>query len=139
MSQFAWCKSALTANHKLKPMKQIKSFLTRIHRKFFAWRIECEIYNHIFPHLKKKSGRGYPFTTKAELWCNAYRAELDAKLCMEFLQEAEAMEENYGQAFRYIMYRDLNARMKMYLDLMQKDTLCQTKLVMHQPHMQIVA
>jgi hypothetical protein len=97
-------------------------FIASIRRKLLARRIHREIKHRVFPQLAEDKNCGYPFQTEDELWQCALRGELDAELHQKLLQKAECMGNNYGQAFRYIMYRDLNARMKMYLEFVEERT-----------------
>ena len=100
----------------------IGKFFTQVRQKLLARRIHREIKRGIFPQLAGDRNCGYPFKNEDELWQRALRGELDAELHLKLLQKAERMGQDYGQAFRYIMYRDLNARLKMYLEFVEKRT-----------------
>src|ERR1017187_7318605 len=110
-------------------------FFASIRRKLLARRIHREIKHRVFPQLAGDKNCGYPFQTEDELWKCALRGELDAELHQKLLQKAERMGKNYGQAFRYIMYRDLNARMKMYLEIVEARTPHQASVPQAQPQL----
>ena len=100
------------------PMNTIKLFLARIGQKLSDWRVNREIFHRIFPHLNRRASHNYPFSSKEELEKLALFSELDANLHLELIERhAAKMPKAYGDAFRYIAYRDLNARMKMYLEI----------------------
>jgi hypothetical protein len=47
----------------------------------------------------------------------------DAQLNLDIIERrVKDLPETYGKAFRYIMYRDLNTRMKMYLEFVRERT-----------------
>ena len=99
-------------------MKPIKSFFAKIRQKFFNWRIDWEIYHKIFPHLNQHANHGYPFDSKDEMVRLHIRSGLDAHVKFNMIEWLAAkMPKAEGDAFRYIAYRDLNERMKMYLEI----------------------
>jgi hypothetical protein len=72
-------------------------------------------------------GIGYPFNSEEEYEKACLYAELDAKLHVELIEKRAArLPEAYGKAFRYIAYRDLNERMKMYLEIAEERIQPQT-------------
>ena len=84
--------------------------------------MEREIYNRIFPHLENERDYGYPFESDEELHKLCQDHEIAA---MPFVQDIERdltrIPKAYGEAFRYILYRELKAcrtmsraRMKMF-------------------------
>jgi len=102
-------------------MNIIGRFFARIRQKLFAARVNREIFHKIFPHLRRDANHGYAFHSDAEFEKQCLFNELDAKLHVELVERRAArMPEAYGEAFRYIAYRDLNARMKMYLELAEQ-------------------
>jgi hypothetical protein len=70
--------------------------------------MEREIYNRIFPHLENEGDYGYPFNSREELRKLCHDSELEST---PFVQEIETdivrMPKAYGEAFRYILYRNL--------------------------------
>lgn len=105
------------------PMKPIKSFFAKIRYKLFVCFIEWEIYHKIFPHLLKRKMCEYPFSSDEEL----SRVNTQGLLNIERFSKiiggrAEKMDKAYGEAFQYIMYRDLNKRMVMFERLIKQQT-----------------
>ena len=104
-------------------MNTIKLFFTKISQKLFNQHIHQEIEHNIFPQLCGTQN-GYPFGDSEEkLKELASFGGFDAQLNLEIIERrAKQLPDTYGDAFRYIMYRDLNMRMKMYLEFVQKCT-----------------
>ena len=99
----------------------MKKFFANLRRRLFNRRVNREIFDKIFPHLNGEANHGYPFNSEAEYEKACLYAELDAKLHVELIEKRAArLPEAYGKAFRYIAYRDLNARMKMYLAIAEE-------------------
>jgi hypothetical protein len=99
-------------------MKQNNSFFTTIRRKLFGNRINGEIFDKIFPHLNRTADHGYPFHSDDEMVEQHIRSGLDAQMKFDMIERTAAkMPKAYGDAFRYIAYRDLNERMEMYLEI----------------------
>ena len=100
---------------------KLKLFFASIRQKRFDRRVNREIFDKIFPHLNGEANHGYPFDSEQEYEKRCLYAELDAKLHVELIEKRAArMPEAYGKAFRYIAYRDLNERMKMYLEIAER-------------------
>ena len=100
---------------------KLKLFFASIRQKRFDRRVNREIFQQIFPHLNGEANHGYPFNSEEEFEKRCLYAELDAKLHVELIEKRAArMPEAYGNAFRYIAYRDLNERMKMYLEIAER-------------------
>jgi hypothetical protein len=98
--------------------KIIGKFFAKIRQTLFTARIEREIYHKIFPHLNQHADHGYPFGSKDEMVRLHIRSGLDAQMKFDMIERTAAkMPKAYGDAFRYIAYRDLNERMKMYLEI----------------------
>ena len=99
-------------------MKIIKSFFAKIRQQFFNWRVNREIFHKISPHLHKEADYGYPFSSKDEMADQHIHSGLDAQTKFDMIEKAAAkMPQYYADAFRYIAYRDLNERLKMYLEI----------------------
>ena len=100
---------------------KLKLFFAKIRQQRFDRRVNQEIFQKIFSHLNGEADHGYPFNSKQEFEKRCLYAELDAKLHVELIEKhAARMPEAYGKAFRYIAYRDLNERMKMYLEIAER-------------------
>jgi hypothetical protein len=99
----------------------MKKFFSNIRRKLLNWRVNREIYCKIFPHLNGRGNHGYPFNSEEEYEKACLYAELNAKLHFELIEKRAArLPEAYGKAFRYIAYRDLDERMKKFLEIADK-------------------
>jgi len=101
--------------------KIIGKFFAKIRQKLFTARIEREIYHKIFLHLNQVADHGYPFDSKDEMVRLHIRGNLTAQRNLDIIERtAGKMPKAYGDAFRYIAYRDLNERMKMYRELAER-------------------
>jgi hypothetical protein len=59
-----------------------------------------------------------PFHSDDEMVEQHIRNGLDAQMKFDMIERTAAkMPKAYGDAFRYIAYRDLNERMEMYLEI----------------------
>lgn len=96
-------------------------FFAKIRRKQFNRRIENEIYQKIFAHLNGRANHGYPFDSDDKMIRLHIRNNLQAGLNLRRIGELAAkMPKAYGNAFRYIAYRDLNEFMERYLELAEE-------------------
>ncbi len=99
-------------------MSTIGKFAARIRREKFAANITREIYHKIFPHMNGQADHGYLFSSDKEL----YKARLDGSstvrtmLC-DLNSAALKMPEAECNAFLYIVNRDLEERLRMYVKL----------------------
>ena len=99
----------------------IRRLFTRIRQTLFEWRLEREIYHHLFPHLEHEADHGYSFQSDEQFTQSLTDGELDAQLHLKMIaREAEQMPKAYGEAFRFIAYRDLNRRLAMYRRLARR-------------------
>jgi hypothetical protein len=103
-------------------MKQIiRKFFASIRQKLFEARMEREIYFRIFPHMNQEADHGYSFDSKDEMVRAHIRGRLQTSLDVDLIERAAArMPEAYGDAFRYIVYRDLGRRMERYMELAER-------------------
>lgn len=97
-------------------MSIIGKFLARMRREKFAANISREIYHKIFPHMNGHADHGYPFTTDDEL----HKARLQGSIEMwkklrELDSAALQMPDAECNAFLFIVNRDLEERIRMYL------------------------
>ncbi len=112
---------------------KLKLFFAKLRLKRFDRRVNQEIFQKIFSHLNGEANHGYPFDSDDEMVRLHIRGGLDAQIKLDMIERTAAkMPQAYGDAFRYIAYRDLNERMKMYLKIaerrMQPET-CDPRLV----------
>lgn len=77
--------------------------------------------SRIAPHVNRERDHGYPFGSEPELCTAAHHGNLDLLYCLETLErQAVHMDQTYGEALRYVMYRDLNRRLSMYARLAER-------------------
>jgi hypothetical protein len=97
-------------------MKIIEKFLARIRREKFARNIEREIFHKIFPHNNGHADHGYPFSSKDELHKARLKGSIELWKTLRALDSAALkMPESECNAFLYIVNRDLEERLRMYL------------------------
>ena len=102
-------------------MKTIGKFVAGIRQKMFAARVNREIFQEIFPHMRGDADRGYSFHSDDEIVRANIRGRLQTKLDLDLIDRAAArMPEAYGRAFRHIFYRDLQKRMEMYMEIAEE-------------------
>jgi len=89
-----------------------------------ARRVHREIKHRIFPQLCGGKNCGYPFKDSVEeLEKLATFGALDAQLHLDIIERrAKELPDTFGQAFRYIAYRDINERLKMYEEFVRERT-----------------
>jgi hypothetical protein len=84
-------------------------------------RVEWEIYHKVFKQLNGEAKCGYPFSSDEELVKSRVLQHEALQSALRIVEQTAAkMPKAYGDAFRYIAYRDLNERMFMYLELAAK-------------------
>lgn len=108
-------------------MKTIGKFLASRRQRFLARRVQREIYQQILPHLNGTADCGYPFSSHDELVRSHIRDNLRLGLNLRLLGRVGAkLPKAYGNAFRYIAYRDLNERMEMYIRFAEENASPET-------------
>lgn len=105
--------------------KIIGQYIANIRQKFLVWCIRREIEQNIFSQLDQKKSCGYPFgSSPEELETLSLFGKADAQVELALIEKGiERMPKTFGNAFRFIMYRDLNARIKMYAQFARKFNL----------------
>lgn len=99
---------------------QKHSFFALIRRKFFEWSTDGEIFGMIFRHLGGEKRYDYPFRTREEM--DAETRRLDASALLEEVESRiSRMPKAQGQAFRYMMHRDISERLRMYGEFARKN------------------
>jgi hypothetical protein len=84
-------------------------------------KIEWEIYHNIFPQMRNEKDFGYSFHSSNELdELLKIEEEKARKLMSRIALEGKKMPKAYGSAFRHIMYRELNARLSAYDNLISQ-------------------
>ena len=101
-------------------IQKVRMLLAYVRMVIFTNRIEWEIFQRIAPHIHNEKDHGYSFGSEQELLQAAIRGQRDAEACLEIIErQADHMGKAYGEAFRHIMYRDLNRRLLPYVKLAQ--------------------
>ena len=95
------------------------SFVARMRRKFFNWRVDSEIHDRIFPHHRGEKDARYPFRNRKEM--QQHTEELDVQQSLEAVERhIRHMPAAYGESFRYIVHRDLAKRLAEFEELAQR-------------------
>ena len=90
-----------------------ESFTKRVTQRLFRWRTDREIFERIFPHLRREKDCGYVFVTDEEM--NRQTEELGVHELLDTIeQQVLRMPKAYGESFRHVMHRDLHERLSMY-------------------------
>jgi len=116
-------------------MNIIGKFFANIRQKLFKRRIHQEIEHRIFPQLVGYKKGMYPFNdSEEELEKLATFGELDAQLRLDIIERrAKQLPDTYRQAFRFVAYRDINERLKMYEEFVRERTPCKLASTAPQP------
>jgi len=98
-------------------MTNIGKFFAAIRRQVFFNTIEREMKTKITPQIKGRADYGYPFSSKDELHKKRLEISIELSDTLHELHIAGLkMPENECNAFLYIAHRDLNDRVKAYLE-----------------------
>lgn len=96
------------------------SFIGRMRRKFFKWRLNREILERLFPHLEQEEDHGYPFMTDEEM--NTQTEALNVQALLERVErQAKKLPKAYGECFRHVMHRDLHERLNLYARFAERE------------------
>lgn len=89
------------------------SFVARLRRRFFNWRLNREIFERMFPHLEREKNHGYPFASDEAM--NDETQALDVQALLETVEcRIRKLPKAYGECFRHIMHREIHERLRMY-------------------------
>jgi len=115
--------------------KTIEQLLEKVRQKLLSRRLHREIEHGIFPQIAGDKNCGYPFNdSEQKLEEAAVFGGFDSQLNIDIIERrAKELPETYSKAFRYIMYRDLNTRIKMYLEFVRERTPSKVAPVATQP------
>ena len=98
-----------------------RSFLARMRRKLFNWRLNREIFEKLFPHLLREANHGYAFNSDEQM--NAQTEALDVQALLDRIErQTKKLPKSYGESFRHIMHRDLCERLSLYADVAERRT-----------------
>jgi len=100
----------------------IGKFFAHLRFKLFTFRRDREVHQ-IFAQLNGRQNSGFPFTTKDQM--NLQTNARDLRALLDLIEsQAPEMGAAYGDAFCYLMRRDLHERLELYARHVQ----------MHVPH-----
>jgi len=101
------------------PRPTRSSFIARMRRKFFDWRINREIHDQLFPHLEREADYGYLFATDEEM--NAQTEALDVQPLLDAIERhIRHMPKGYGECFRHVLHRELHEQFRLYEQLARR-------------------
>lgn len=96
----------------MKP-NSVGSFFARLRQKWFARRLNREIYEHLFAHLEGEKDCGYPFQNDDQM--ESQTEALDVVMLLQKIEgRIQRMPEAYGKCFRYLLHRELNATLRQF-------------------------
>src|SRR5207237_849753 len=108
-----WSVSSIVNQWEIMKSNSAGSFFARMRQKLFNKCLNWEIFDRIFPHHQGEKNCGYPFRTRQQM--NNQTNELDLESLLDTIEEhINNMPDAYGESFRYVMHRDLHARLSMY-------------------------
>jgi hypothetical protein len=94
-------------------IKRFGKLLADLHFKVFTARRENEIH-HIFSQVHGRADSGFPFATMAQM--NQQTEARNLRVLLDLIdKQCPEMGSAYGNAFRYLLYRDIYARLELYL------------------------
>ena len=97
-------------------MSLLARFFRNLRYKLFCVRIDWEIFHRIFPHSRNDADYAYPFSAEEELEARQFEGMSEtARLLREINDAGNQMPKAQGLAFRYIVGRDLQIRLRRYL------------------------
>lgn len=92
-------------------MKEALAALAHLLRiKPFDRRVEHEIYDRVFAHHRGEKNFGYPFRNRAEMQRQTEALDVEETLA-KIERHIKQMPAAYGDAFRYILHRELSQRL----------------------------
>ncbi|HVT27127.1 MAG TPA: hypothetical protein VHE81_03830 [Lacipirellulaceae bacterium] len=108
------------------------TLLARLRQQLFRHKVDFVIFHRIFPHLEREAVHDYEFNTDAEL--RAATASLDVRALLDSIDaQVTHMPKAYGDAFRYIMHRDIQQRLTMYARLARRRLPTSQRIPRHAP------
>lgn len=99
-------------------MSETKKPLANNQQQMLAARVEWEINQMIFPHLKQQADHGYPFNSSEEMAQRCLCDQLEAIASINLIDNAiSEMQPEYREAFRYVAFREMGNVISVFLDL----------------------
>ena len=104
-------------------MPQTKKPFANDQQQMLAARVEWEIRQMIFLHLKHKADYGYPFATPNEMMEQYASDQLNATIALDELFIATGkMRQEYGEAFCYIAFREISNVINAFLEVAERQS-----------------
>jgi superfamily I DNA and RNA helicase len=102
-------------------MSETKQPFANNQQQMLAARVEWEINQMIFPHVKQQADHGYPFATIDDVLKECYRNRMEAMVNLDAIGSAIAkMQPEYNDAFSYIAFREINNLVSVFLELAEQ-------------------
>jgi len=106
-------------------MKSLQPLFDYLRYRFMKWRINREIVERIFPHLRRDRNFGYLF--RDEDGIDEYTRIRDVRPILDRIEMNIAkMPEAYGRSFRYVMHTKLNAELRRYEEIARNSVRSET-------------
>lgn len=98
-----------------------QAILSRLRQRLFDWLINREIFLKILPHRNREADHGYPFTTDAEMARRRAEENRNLQAASNRLEQLiQQMPKAYGEAFSYIVCRDLRRQLESYVAVAER-------------------
>ena len=100
-------------------IRSLTKFLAKVRFTVFVWRMDYTIDDRVLAQLRYEKKCGYPFNTIEQM--NDQTRARDLRVFLDLIDEqTREMPKAYGDAFRYLMHRDLYDRIQRYVKLVQR-------------------
>ncbi len=102
-------------------MSETKKPFTNSQQQMLAARVEWEIRQMIFPHLKHQTDHGYPFNSDDEMMKEHVNNRMEVLMNLDAIDRAiMKMQSEYGDAFQYISFREISHLINAFLELAEQ-------------------
>ena len=111
-------------------MSETKKLLANDQQQMLAARVDWEIQQMLFPHLKHKADHGYPFATPDEMTEKYVSDQLDATIELgELFVATGKMKQEYGDAFCYIAFREISRVVNTFCEVAKRQSKIHPKIL----------
>jgi hypothetical protein len=102
-------------------MSETKKPFANNQQQMLAARVEWEINQMIFPHLKHQANHGYPFNSIDDVLEKHIYDRMEAMINLDAIGSACAkMQAEYSDAFCYIAFREISHVINAFLELAEQ-------------------
>jgi hypothetical protein len=105
---------------------KIGKFFAKLRFKLFMFRRDQEVHQ-IFAQLQGRRDGGFPFATAAQMNQQTQARDLRAMLDL-IAEQSPEMGRAYGEAFCYLMHRDIYERLELYVMHIQQNIPHESRL-----------